>query len=103
MNSKKIELIVGEHTYTVEYDRAAIKKADKDGVLSGKHEALDTIKYALYAGLQKHHEGISLNLCEKIVDTAIFDLNLGIEHFTEVIDELTRVAKTVFTGSGERI
>ena len=95
------DLSIGGHDYTVEFNREGLKEADSAGVTASESMGLyDRTRIILFAGLKKHHPGITQKRVGDILDAAL-DEGYGLDSFADILDEFSRCYRAVFTQSGE--
>lgn len=98
MNNEIFDITLGNHNYTIEFDRSAIKTADNMNVSSNDIGELQRITIILYVGLMKHHDFITLKKVSKILDEAL-DEGYSLDSFAEIVDEFTANYKMLFSES----
>ena len=108
MESMKPEIFdieIGGRTYTIEFNRKAIKEADEAGI-KGMESTINLLEIIFYVGLKKHKPDVTPNLAKKILETAIGsgeeEGEYAISDFSPVIDEFTRWYQLVFGAEGRK-
>lgn len=103
MDSFKAEILdftIGGRDYTVEFNRDALKEADRMGAASENIGTTDRVAIILYAGLKKHHQFITPKKVAALIDTAL-DEGYKLDDFADIVDEFNRCYKATFFSSGE--
>lgn len=97
------DIDVGGRTYTIEFDREALKEADGMGVFNDNKGILyERPTIILYAGLKMHKPDITINLARKVWESML-DEGYTVKDFNETIgDEFTRCFKTFFPENGKK-
>lgn len=97
------DIDAGGRTYTIEFDREALKEADGLGIFNdGKGILSERPTIILYAGLKMHKPDITINLAKKIWETMIDD-GYSVKDFNDTIgDEFTRCFKHFFPENGTK-
>lgn len=91
-----MDFSMGNHDYTVEFTREAVREADSLGAVGNDSMGtLDRVTIALYTGLKKNHPFITVKRAREIVDSAI-DEGYSVDAFADVIDEMFRCYKALF-------
>lgn len=98
--SSPMSMTIGGETYTIEFNREAIKLAATMGVTNDTASVFERVKNILYCGLKKHHPFITPKRTEDIIDQAMSE-GYGLNSFSEVTDEFGRCYQAVFTESEE--
>lgn len=95
------DLEVGGNTYTVEFNREALKEADSMGLLVDSHMGVyDRTAVALYAGMKKNNPFITPKQAQRILDKAL-DEGYSLNSFADILEEFGRAYKAVFMQSEE--
>ena len=96
---KKIDIVVADETYTLEFTRAAYASMEQAGFRLDNVDGMPlTSAYMLFWGsLRKNHPHVSLDKSNEIFDTLIED---GYE-MSDILNGLVELMNEVFTSSNK--